>query len=588
MIEVFFGFYGLMTILVGGWIVAIYSLAASTKQRKSIRVVAPAEASIDWKPCFDTPVEAANDPQNTIQCFDPATGWYLGQQPVTQPAAVKDIVEAAKEAQKCYLKSSFAKRRQVLRTLLDYLVEHQELICRIAARDSGKHLVDASFGEILTTCEKLRWTIDNGETVLASETRSPGLIMAHKLPRVDYVPVGVMGCIVSWNYPFHNVVGPIISALMAGNGCVVKASEQVAWSTAFWQDLIHACLAANGIDTRLVSIINGYGQTGQALVECCDKITFIGSPGVGKIIMNHASKTLTPVILELGGKDCAIVCEDADYNQFRHNSLRYCFQNAGQNCAGLERVIIHHSLHDRFIRDTVESVSKMRIGSPLLEDIDCGAITMPSQLEIIQSLVDDAVTKGAIVHIGGKRFINPKYPDGNYFLPTIISGITMDMRIAKEEIFGPVMLVMKFNTDDEAIELANSSPFGLGGGVFTLNRQRGESIAYRMRVGFVNLNDFGVNYLCQGLPFGGVGISGVDRFSGVEGLRGNCHPRAVTTDKFDFMGIRTNLPPVLRYPIAPVGKQFQENIVKLLYASAWRDKLNALKEVATISIFGSK
>eukprot|EP00842_Homolaphlyctis_polyrhiza_P005467 jgi/Hompol1/5921/HPOL_000312-RA len=332
--------------------------------------------------------------------------------------------------------------------------------------------------------------------------------------------------------------------------------------------------------------MNGFAETGQALVETADKITFIGSPGVGKIIMSHASRTLTPVILELGGKDCAVVFDDCDYQQFRHNAMRYSFQNAGQNCAGLERVIIHEKLFDKFIKDSTETIKKMRIGSPLLEDVDFGAMTMAAQIGIVQTLVDDAVAKGAKVHIGGKPFKHPKYPYGQFYEPTLLSNITSDMRISQEEIFGPVILVMKFRTEEEAIRLANSTPFGLGSGVFTLDIARGERVARQLRVGFSNINDFGVNYLCQALPFAGVGISGIDRFAGVEGLRGNCHPRAMTVDKFNWLGIRTNVPPLVRYPVAAAGEKFQESVIQLLYGNTVA-QFTALLRLAKITLLGS-
>ncbi|KAI8924417.1 Aldehyde/histidinol dehydrogenase [Entophlyctis helioformis] len=544
-----------------------------------------------WRPAKEhnyksLSIKDAADPTK-ILCFDPATGFFLGKQPIVQPAQVPAIVARARKAQQSFAQSTFEERRALLRSLLDWIVKNQELVCRVAARDSGKSLIDANFGEILVTCEKLRWTIEHGEKVLQPEYRAPGMIMAHKNPRVEYIPLGVMGCIVSWNYPFHNVIGPIISALMAGNACVVKCSEQVAWSTVFWQQIFSAALRAHNIDENLVVLMNGFGETGQALVETADKITFIGSPGVGKIIMRHASHTLTPVILELGGKDCAVVFEDCDYLQFRHNSLRYAFQNSGQNCAGLERVIIHESLFEKYIEDTVKTISKLRIGSPLLEETDCGAITMTAQLDIIQTLVDDAVAKGATVHIGGHVRRHPKFPLGQFYEPTVISGITMDMRISQEEVFGPVLLVFSFSTEEEAIALANSSPFGLGSGVFTLDIAKGERVARKLRVGFSNVNDFGVSYMCQGLPFGGVGISGIDRFAGVEGLRGNCHVRAMTTDKYNFLGVRTNLPPLIRYPVAPAGNRFQNSLVELLFSLDVSGKALALGRVIKIAIFGN-
>jgi acyl-CoA reductase-like NAD-dependent aldehyde dehydrogenase len=511
-------------------------------------------------------IKDPNDPY-LIVCYNPATGQLLGKRRAMNRSQVKQIVEKAKIAQRDWARSSFAKRRAVLQTLLDWIVQNQELICQVVSRDGGKTAIDANFGEILTTCEKLRWTIAHGESALKAEYRMPGLIMIHKIPRVEYVPVGVMGAIVSWNYPFHNAIGPVISALMAGNACVVKCSEQVAWTTEFLQSIFDSLLSLYGIDTSLVHFVNGLAEAGEALVENCDKITFIGSPHVGKLVMKHASNTLTPVVLELGGKDCALVLQDCDYDQFLKNSQRYAFQNAGQNCAGLERVIIHDSLYEKYLADISLIANRIRVGAPLEEETDLGAITMAPQIRIIQTLVDDAVSKGALVLCGGKPFIHPNYPKGQFFMPTVITNVTPEMRIYREEVFGPVLIVFKFDTLDEAIDIANGSGFGLGSGVFSTDYAKAQRIGKQIRAGFTNINDFGVNYLCQGLPFGGVGISGVDCFAGVEGLRGNCFPKATTTDAFGFLGVRTKLPELLQYPITPKGQQFQESLIHVLYGS---------------------
>jgi acyl-CoA reductase-like NAD-dependent aldehyde dehydrogenase len=525
---------------------------------------------------FTNNIRIPQDPY-LIQCYNPATGKVLGQRRAMNSAQVKQIVQKSKQAQLEWATSSFSKRKAVLQTLLDWIVQNQTLICEVVAKDGGKTIIDASFGEILTTCEKLRWTIANGESSLQSEYRMPGLIMIHKIPKVVYVPVGVMGAIVSWNYPFHNAIGPVISALMAGNGCVVKCSEQVAWTTSFLQSIFDSVLQGYGISTDLIQFVNGYAEAGQALVETCDKITFIGSPHVGKLVMKHAANTLTPVILELGGKDCAIVLEDCDYNQFMKNSQRYAFQNSGQNCAGLERVIIHESLYAKYLADMTMTLSKVRMGPPLEEEVDLGAIVMNQQIQIIQELVDDAVSKGAVLLCGGKSFVHPNFPNGQFYVPTLITNVTPNMRIYTEEVFGPVLIVFRFETDQEAINIANGSGFGLGSGVFSMNYKHADQIGKQIRAGFTNINDFGVNYLCQGLPFGGVGISGIDRFAGVEGLRGNCHPKATTTDAF---GIRTKLPGILQFPITQKGVAFQESLVTLLYGREIRDKIKSIFTLA--------
>ncbi|KAJ3201567.1 Meiotic Sister-Chromatid recombination aldehyde dehydrogenase, partial [Clydaea vesicula] len=321
-----------------------------------------------------------------------------------------------------FKKTSFKQRIEVLKTIKHFILNNQDLICKISSRDTGKTLLDSTFGEIIPTLEKLNWTIKNGESCLKTSKRDS---------------VGVMGLIVSWNYPFHNVISPLISALMAGNGLAVKCSE-------------HTCFTTEFLSPDLVVFIDGFAEAGETLIENVDKVTFIGSPNVGKLVMEKASKTLTPVILELGGKDAAIIFDDCDYSNMLKICLRGALQNAGQNCAGLERMIVQDTIYDQLVADMSETLSSLRVGSPFEEGVvDIGAITMKNQLSIIQILVDDAVNKGAKVLVGGTPYINPKYPSGQYYTPTLITGVTKEMKLYTEEVFGPVILLFKFKTEKE-------------------------------------------------------------------------------------------------------------------------------------------
>lgn len=237
----------------------------------------------------------------------------------------------------------------MLNLLNDYIVEHQAEICRVASRDTGKTMVDGAFGEVLTTCEKISWTIANGEAALAPEYRGVGWLAAHKTARVEYVPFGVLGAIIPWNYPFHNMLGQVISAIYAGNAIVLKVSEHSVWSSQVYLQVVRAALRARGHSEELVQVVNGFGATGAALIPRVDKLTFIGSPQVGKLVMRQAAESLTPVVLELGGKDAAIVCDDADLAQVVNLAMRGTFQNCGQNCIGLERLVVHAKVYDDFV-----------------------------------------------------------------------------------------------------------------------------------------------------------------------------------------------------------------------------------------------
>ncbi|KAI8827379.1 Aldehyde/histidinol dehydrogenase [Chytriomyces cf. hyalinus JEL632] len=521
------------------------------------------------------PFPDALDPANpdVITCFDPATGRYLGTRTPTTRKQVYEIVARSKKAQETYQKSSWQLRRDILATFHEYIIREQEGICRVSARSSGKTMLDATFGEIIPTCEKLLFTIQEGEKSLSPEKRSSGTMSFLASARVEYVPVGVMGLIVSWNYPFHNVISPLVSALMAGNGCVIKVSEYSGWATEWLQSLVSKVLEVHGVDPALVTFIDGFAEAGEALVESADKITFIGSPNVGKLVMRHASATLTPVVLELGGKDAAIVFNDCEYDNMLKICMRGGLQNCGQNCAGMERMIVEAGIYERLVKDVSTLLASLRLGTPFEENVDLGAITMKTQIKIMQDLLADAVSKGAVIECGGKVWIHPQYPQGQYFEPTVVTGVTSDMKIHHEEIFGPVFLIYKFKTEEEAVSIINSTEFGLGSAVFSLNYAKAERVAAQVKAGMCNINGWGFSYLCQSCPFGGIKKSGFDRFGGVEGLRGNCHIKAMTTDKLGHLGIRAQVPPILHFPIQKEAVGFQAALIEIMYSFTVWDKV---------------
>lgn len=474
---------------------------------------------------------------------------------------MKAIVARARVAQEQWAKTSFSTRRKLMFSLLEYVIANQRLLCETASVECGKTMMDGTLGEILTTLEKLRWTAAQGEDVLKEEVRDVGLITMHKRAAVNYVPFGVIGAIVSWNYPFHNIYGPMISALFAGNAFVGKVSEYSSYYAKFYESIVREGLKQLGQSPDLVTFLTGFAETGEALVASADKITFIGSPGVGKLVMRKASETLTPVVLELGGKDPAIILEDADLDQVIPIIMRGTYQNCGQNCVGLERILVHASIHDKLVNTLVEKVKKLTQGPASSSPVkDLGAMTMgPASVKKIQKLVDDSVASGAKVLVGGKATTDQFFP------PTVMVNVTSKTPIALEEVFGPILVVMKFQTDGEAVRLVNDCPYGLGSSVFSANIPRAQAIADALKTGMVNVNDFGINYLCQSLPFGGVKVSGFDRFAGREGLRGNCVVRASTTDRIP--GVKTLIPPVLQYPIQDSAFVFMEHLVRVLYGT---------------------
>ncbi|KAM0839253.1 hypothetical protein ACQ4PT_060430 [Festuca glaucescens] len=492
-----------------------------------------------------------------VRCYEPATMKYLGYFPALTPD--EDII-----------------------------------------RDTGKTMVDASLGEIMTTCEKITWLLDEGEKWLKPEYRSCGRSMLHKRAKVEFYPLGVIGAIVSWNYTFHNVFNPMLAAVFSGNAAVIKVSEHASWSGCFYYRIIQAALLAVGAPDNLVHIITGFAETGQALVSSVDKIIFVGSPGVGRMIMQKASETLIPVTLELGGKDAFIVCEDVDLPNVVQVAVRAALQSSGQNCAGAERFYVHKDIYPTFVSRIVKIIKSISVGPPLSGRYDMGAICMIEHSERLQNLVNDALDKGA--EIAGRGSFGNLGEDAvdQFFLPTVLVNVNHTMKIMQEEAFGPILPIMKFSSDEDVIQLANDSKYGLGCAVFSGDQKRAIKIASQLHCGVAAINDFASSYMCQAynassslyailcrfkyadfsfsvqsLPFGGVKDSGFGRFAGVEGLRACCLVKAVVEDRW-WPYVKTMIPKPIQYPVSENGFAFQQLLVETLYGISVWDRLRSL------------
>lgn len=520
-----------------------------------------------------------------ICCTSPATGEKLGDVNALTKDDVEVCVKAAQEAQREWSQTSFAERRAVMEDLIAVILEQDKEICTRSMEDTGKTLFEAEFGEILTTCEKLRHLALHGEEYLRPQHRSAPLLLGSKAARLEYHPLGVIGIIIPWNYPFHNVLSAASAAIFSGNAALIKVSEWSTNSKLQYEKLLRGVLARRGHNPNLVQLLPGFGDTGDALVRSSgvSKVLFIGSPATGKKVMRAAADNLTPVILELGGKDPMVVFDDVSFDWALAVVMRGCFINLGQNCISSERVYVHEKIFDRFSAALAEKVKSASQGPTLKGHYDFGAMTMPAQVDIVEQLVTDAVKHGAKILAGGCR--NAKYAQGNWYEPTVVSNVKHDMRIVNEEVFGPVALLIKFADENQLISMINSTPYALGCSILSGDVKRAERVGKKVVSGMVTINDYGVSYLIQTLPFGGAKDSGFGRFNGPEGLRGFCREQSVVTDKFRVV---TPVPRLILYPVSEVAPVIIREAIHALYLPTLAAKLGALFRLIKLGLANPK
>jgi len=405
-------------------------------------------------------------------------------------------------------------------------------------RETGKPRAEALSMEVYASCDSLIFYAKRAKKFLARETRKlHGVLGLLKKAVVVYKPRGVVGVITPWNGPFVLALNPTVQALMAGNTVVIKPSEVTPRSGA----LVATLFEEIGLPPGVVQVVLGDGQTGADLITAGpDKISFTGSVATGKKIAVACGGRLIPFTLELGGKDAMIVCRDADVDRAAKGALMGSCMNTGQYCCGTERIYVVEDVYDEFVAKVVAGAKALRQSSDV-DDTDIGATFWDRQMTIIEDHVSDAVANGARAEVGGGR--NPDEP-GLYFQPTVLTGVTQDMKIMREETFGPVVSIMKVQDEDEALRLANDSPYGLNGNVWTQDRAKGLALAARIETGAASVNDMAMSYGVNEVPFGGVKNSGIGVVNGPEGIRGYCHPMPIIVERF-VKG------PVSSYPYTP-------------------------------------
>ncbi|MFV0317314.1 MAG: aldehyde dehydrogenase family protein [Microthrixaceae bacterium] len=457
---------------------------------------------------------------STMETRDPRDGSLIAVVPDMSRPDVVAAVARARAAHPRWAEAGFAQRRQHLLGVRDRLLDRAEELVATICSETGKQPAEAVTTELMAVCDAMEWYARHGAAALRPVRVSPGTL-AHKQAWKEYSPVGVVGVISPWNYPFTLSMTPLVTALFAGNTVVLKPSEVTPTV-----GLVIGELFESDDFGGIVQVVTGGGATGEALVRSgVDKVVFTGSVDTGRKVMRAASDTLTPVLLELGGKDPMIVARDADLDRAAKGAVWGAFQNSGQTCMSVERVYVDGSVHDEFLGRVLEQTSRIRQDDTGSGDI--GSMTFAPQLDKVEAHIEDALGRGAKLELGGHRLDRP----GLWFEPTVLSGVDHTMAVMTEETFGPVLPVMSVGDIDEAIKLANDSRYGLNSSVWTTDRIMGERVASRLETGNVCINDCLVSYAVTGLPFGGVKDSGIGRVHGAEGLREFCDVKSVLGQK---------------------------------------------------------
>lgn len=446
---------------------------------------------------------------------NPADGTTVDTFHIDSPEDVRDCVRSARTAAENWQSIGGRERRKHLLRWKRVMSDRRNEIFDLLRRENGKVHADALL-ELTLTIDHLDWAARNAARTLRDKRVSPGLLMFNQAATIRYRPYGVIGVIGPWNYPIYTPMGSIGYALSAGNAVVFKPSEHTPAIGRWLSDTFAEAVPEHPV----FRTVFGAGETGAALCTSgVDKLAFTGSGPTGSKVMATCSTTLTPVLMELGGKDALIVDSDADLDSAADGALWGAVMNGGQSCAGVERVYVVDSAYEAFLAKITDRANALRAGK------DYGPVTMPGQLDIIRRHIDAAIADGGRAVVGGPDSIRPPFVD-----PVVLVDVPEDSAAVCEETFGPVVVVTRVPDVDKAIELTNASEYGLGAAVF--GRKNASDIAERLNTGMVSINDVISYGGVPTLPFGGVRSSGFGRIHGTEGLREFVTPQAVTRKRF--------------------------------------------------------
>lgn len=433
-----------------------------------------------------------------VESRNPSNNALVDKLPVSSSEDIKNKVTKAHAAKKAWRALSVEKRVALLRPLVALLRQNKEELCRLTTLEMGKPITESldGFADDIFYFEDF---LNQGPQYIQDEvTVSEGNIKH----RIVYEPRGVVACIAAWNYPLSNFLWSVMPNLIVGNTVIFKHSEEC---PLFGKKVAEIIQQYGKLPEGVFSAIVGDGQTGMELVnQDIDMIWFVGSSAVGKKLAEIAGRKKIKAVLEMGGSNPAIIYADADLDKAVAKVFSARFTNCGQVCDAIKRVIIHESLHDQFVAKLSAQLATVQIGDPMLPATQMGPLVAMRQLELLEAQVQEAVQAGATIVTGGKR---PPQLQGAYYLPTLLTDIQPEMRVWREEVFGPVLPVMTFNTTEQAIELANDTIYGLGAVVFTQDKSLAQKTALALEAGFVEINQASHWRPCN--PFGGHKASGM-------------------------------------------------------------------------------
>jgi acyl-CoA reductase-like NAD-dependent aldehyde dehydrogenase len=503
----------------------------------------------------------------TLKSFNPRTGEVMREIATTPVGDVKEIVAQARKVQPEWAAIPPGGRGRFLREVAHNIYDRMDDIVELVAAEAGKSQHEALMFEGVAAINLIVYMSTLGEKALRPEKvgRIVGPLLYGSRSRVEWRPYGVVGAITPWNYPITNCLLAFLGALIAGNTVVVKPSEV----TPACGELVGELF--DPLPSGVFTIIQGGGDVGAALVDApCDKIAFIGSAPTGRKICEAAAKHLTPVVMELGGQDAAIVCADADLDVASSGIVWGSFFNAGQTCCSVERVFVNERVADEFERMVVEKASRIELGA---SDTEMGSLTFSKQLEIVERHVDDAVKKGARVLVGGPDAGIKNTKGTLWYAPTVLTDVGTDMDVVNEETFGPVVTITRVPDDDDAVRRTNEEGVNLTASVWTKDKTKATSMLKRLRAGALGANDHGVLPGYAWAPWGGAGESGFGRLNGVIGIREMAIPTHIAE------AVSASMKKPIWYPYDEAQEALLKGIAKLMGARGVATKLEGLGAV---------